>query len=83
MRYWTMLTVLLLALSCGCARHYVITLSNGTRFTAVGKPQLKGGFYVYKDIKGQESYVSSARVSEIAPASMAGSDKGFRPSPQR
>jgi hypothetical protein len=67
-------SILLLALVvvalCGCARHYVITLSNGSQLGTIGKPRLKGGFYVFKDALGRESYIGVGRVAEIAPASM-------------
>ena len=56
---------------CGCARHYVITLNNGTQLSTSSKPHLQGGFYIYKDAMGRESYVWAGRVTEIAPASMA------------
>jgi hypothetical protein len=62
---------------CGCARHYVITLSNGSRITTSSKPRLQNGYYVFKDALGQDSYVGAGRVTEIAPASM--SDKSGRP----
>lgn len=68
-------TLFLLLLSAvllsGCARRYVITLQNGMRVTTVGKPQLQDGQYVFKDAKGQPGMISSGRVREIAPASMA------------
>jgi hypothetical protein len=69
-RLWLalLLTPLLLA---GCARSYVITLNNGARITTRGKPQLQGGAYVYKDIKGETSRVSVGRVTEIAPSSLS------------
>ena len=65
---WVVL-VGLLALN-GCARHYVITLTNGTQIGAVGKPKFKDNVYVFKDASGRESRIASGRVSEIAPASM-------------
>jgi hypothetical protein len=59
---------------CGCARHYVMTLNNGSQIDTHGKPKVKGAFYVYKDALGREGYVSSSRVREIAPASMVDRD---------
>ena len=58
----------LLALN-GCARHYVITLTNGTQIGAVGKPKLRDNVYLFKDAAGRESRIAAGRVSEIAPAS--------------
>jgi Bacterial protein of unknown function (DUF903) len=64
---------LLVAAGVGCARHYVITLNNGTQLSTRGKPHLEGGYYVYTDILGRKTWISSGRVSEVAPASMMGS----------
>jgi hypothetical protein len=55
----------------GCARHYAVTYTNGTRVTAFGKPKLKGNSYVFTDPKGQTVIVPMGRVREIAPASEA------------
>jgi hypothetical protein len=63
--------VLALALLSGCTRTYVLSLTNGTRLVSAGKPKLKNGQYIYKDVKGEEFSVSELRVREIAPASMA------------
>jgi len=63
--------LLLVVLVTGCARNYVITLNNGARMTAKGKPKLQNGSYVFKDATGQPARVSAGRVREIAPASMA------------
>ncbi len=56
---------------CGCARHYVVKMSNGAQFTTSSKPKLKGNAYYFKDARGQERSVSAGRVREIQPASMA------------
>ena len=61
---------------CGCVRHYVMTLNNGSRIDTNGKPKLHGGAYVYKDALGREMSVPVGRVREIAPASMSQQDKG-------
>ena len=55
----------------GCARTYVMTLSNGQRIWTKGKPKRLDGFYVYKDPSGQEGRVQAYNVREIAPPSMA------------
>ena len=60
----------LLALS-GCARNYVMTLSDGRRVTSTSKPRLEKGNYHYTDSNGRKVYVPAGRVREIAPASMA------------
>jgi hypothetical protein len=68
------LLVGMLALT-GCARHYVMKLSNGTRVTTASKPKFKDGAYYYKNALGQEQTVPAGRVSEIEPASMAEKEK--------
>jgi hypothetical protein len=61
--------LMMLALS-GCARHYVVTMHNGSQLGATSKPRLESGVYVFKDATGQETAVPAGRVREIAPASM-------------
>lgn len=68
---WTTALALSLCALCGCARHYVITLSNGTQIGANSKPHLKGGAYIFKDAEGHKSYIPAGRVTEIEPASMS------------
>ncbi len=64
----TLLGILLLT---GCARNYVLTLSNGDRIRTASKPKLVNGFYYYKDGSGRDGRpVFSGSVTEIAPASM-------------
>jgi hypothetical protein len=59
----------LVALS-GCAHQYVLKLNNGRDIVTATKPKLKDGIYYFKDARGQQQMVSSARVSEVEPASM-------------
>lgn len=54
----------------GCARHYVLTLNNGSQVDAWGKPKLVNGSYHFKNVQGKETQISSSRVNEVAPASM-------------
>ena len=69
----------LLAL-CGCTHRYVMKLTNDMRITTASKPKLKGGFYTFKDARGQEVRVAQSRVLEIEPASMAKEEKPmFKP----
>lgn len=85
MKQYLLLVVIGLVLFPGCARHYAVTLTNGSRITAVGKPHLEGANYVFKDAKGQPVYVPAGRVREIAPSSMASSrlDSGFKAEPRK
>ena len=84
MRKYILLIPVCLAALCGCARHYVITMNNGTQIGTTSKPRLQGGYYVFKDARGRESVISAGRISEIAPASMVKADKGpFIPTPQK
>jgi len=55
----------------GCARHYVMKMSNGVSIITASKPRLKGARYYYKDASGRETWVAQSRVLEIEPASMA------------
>jgi hypothetical protein len=78
----TLLVVPLLL--AGCARHYVITMTNGARVTAVGKPKLEDRAYVFKDVHGEKTTVPAGRVAEIAPASMTNQQKEtFKPKTSR
>ena len=70
---WAGVFLLAIMLS-GCARSYVITLTNGGRVVSSGKPKLKDGIYTYKDVRGEKYTVSELRVREIAPASMSQSE---------
>jgi hypothetical protein len=72
-------TLLLLS---GCARTYIVTLSNGDRISTSNKPRLVNGYYYFKDPSGRDAPpVSSMRVREIAPTSMASPPAGsvFKP----
>jgi hypothetical protein len=59
----------------GCARQYVLKLSNGTKLLTASKPKLKSGYYTYKDAAGNEIRIPQGRVLEIEPASMAADEK--------
>ncbi len=72
-----MLTLGLLFL-CGCAHHYVMKLSNGTKIETASKPKLQGAQYHFKDALGNDNVVPQSRVMEISPASMA-EEKKFSP----
>ena len=63
--------LLVTLLLTGCASRYNITLNSGNSITAYSKPRLEGGHYVYKDAKGQDTYVMAGRVREIAPRGMS------------
>ncbi len=71
-----------LLLLCGCARHYVITLNNGSQIGTRSKPHLQNGVYVFKDGLGNQSYVAAGRVAEISPAWATSSKPDpFKPEP--
>ena len=70
--------VLTLLVLCGCANHYVVKLTNGTRITTASKPKLKGSDYHFKDAKGGDNVISRGRVAEIEPASMVAEDTQFK-----
>mgnify|MGYP000942777103 CR=1 FL=1 len=55
--------------SNGCARRYLVTLTNGNVYTAAGKPKYdkQAGSYSFKDTKGNVITVPGFRVKEIAP----------------
>jgi hypothetical protein len=69
-----------LILLCGCARHYILKLSNGYEIESAGKPKLVGGSFRYRDAKGHDHLIPESRVLEMEPASMATEDqKTFKP----
>jgi hypothetical protein len=59
------------ALLTGCASHYVVTLTNGNRIVATGKPKLDTEHlaFVFKDLNGRSNSIPSVRVRAIVPAS--------------
>jgi len=66
----------------GCARTYIVTLSNGQQISTSTKPRLVNGFFYFKDSSGQDVRpVLSSNVREIAPTSMASPPPGsqFKP----
>jgi hypothetical protein len=80
--FFVSMLVVLLAGS-GCARHYLMKMSNGIQITTATKPKLKGQTYYYKDAAGKTIKVPQSRVLEIMPASMAKEQRGpFKPSLQ-
>jgi len=66
---------LLLVISSGCARSYVMKMQNGTRITTSTKPKMDRGYYVFKDSMGRKMQIPAGRVREIEPASMAQEEK--------
>jgi hypothetical protein len=66
----------------GCARNYVMRLSNGMQITTASKPKLKGATYYFKDATGRVNTIPQGRVLEIMPASMANEKPRFKPSLQ-
>ena len=71
MRFACVLLLLMAALLSGCARHYRISLNNGSQIETRSKPHFKDGVYYYNDAAGHKAYVPAGAVREIAPASMA------------
>ena len=67
---WFSLLFLAVLLS-GCARSYVMTLTNGGRLVSAGKPKLKNGYYTYQDVHGEKFTIYELRVREVAPASIS------------
>jgi hypothetical protein len=57
-------------LPTGCAQRYDLTLRNGNVIRATTKPVLdESGFYVFKDLNGEETRIGMGRVRQLAPAS--------------
>jgi hypothetical protein len=73
----SLLLISLTALT-GCARSYVMKLSNGMSITTASKPKLNHGYYTFKDAAGNENRVPQGRVVEIEPASMAAEENKSR-----
>ena len=66
----------------GCARNYVVRLTNGRQIVATTKPKRQGNVYVFKDGQGRDASVVAGSVSEILPASMAEDrQQSFSPTP--
>jgi hypothetical protein len=63
--------LLSLVLLSGCARYYVVRMTNGTKITAIGKPKLKGAHWEFTDYSRRKRQIPEGRVAEIEPASMA------------
>jgi hypothetical protein len=71
MKKYILLFALCVGLLAGCARHYNLTLTNGSVITTASKPRLEKGSYHFKDASGKVVYIPSFRVREIAPTSMS------------
>ena len=64
-----------LLLLSGCSHSYVLKMQNGTRVTSKSKPKVDHGYYVFKDVKGQDRRIPVGRVSEVGPSSMSEEEK--------
>jgi hypothetical protein len=83
MKRSSLLWLVILVCLCGCARHWVITLTNGSQIDSKGKPHRKDTYYVYKDALGREQRIPAGRVQEVGPASMVTEEKpAFNPGPR-
>jgi hypothetical protein len=83
MKKMVLLSLFALLAVSGCARHYTVTLNNGTQISSKGKPKRQGAAYVFTDAAGNQRRVSAGSVTEVAPSSMVkgNSDKfQFNPS---
>lgn len=57
--------LLFVCLLAGCRTRYDLTLTNGSVISASSKPTLKGNYYVFKDVRGRETQITSFRVLQI------------------
>ena len=73
-----LLLLLAAVLFCGCRTRYEITLSSGNKITAITKPKLVNGFYVFKDLDGQEAHINAMRVKVVQPQSHASKESTFK-----
>ena len=74
MKRLLLLSLSVLLICSGCTSRYVMTMNNGSKIGSKGKPKLKDGVYVFKDMNGQQRSVPAGRVSEISPESMSKDD---------
>jgi len=76
---------LALMLTAGCSNRYIVTMSNGSRVSAAGKPKLVQGEFVFKDSAGKTVHVPQGSVREVAPASMSSPsmNSGFTSEPMK
>ncbi len=60
---------LAISLMAGCARHYDIVMTDGSRVTNITHPvpDKQAGVVTYKDVRGDEHKKNLGRVVEIVP----------------
>jgi len=65
MNAFRVLVLIAICFLAGCSTTYVIRLNNSDQIIAKSRPRLVRGFYVFKDINGQEVRISDLKVREI------------------
>jgi hypothetical protein len=74
---WLTLLGVVLVVSSGCARRYVITTTSGAKVVTASKPRLVESRYVYKDAYGEKMEISVLRVRVIEPYSKEAEGRGI------
>lgn len=74
---WLVWLGLVLVVSSGCARRYVITTTSGAKVVTASKPRLVESRYVYKDAHGEKMEISVLRVRVIEPYSKEAEGRGI------